>query len=201
MVLLFLCCSCASLSNIQPEEHFRKGLIDLLVESDRKSQKAVHSKNIFEPRKRKLLAKRLSKWHWPLESLVMTSEFGKRKGKAHEGIDFRAKVGTAVYAVESGRVVYSSQRISGYGKMVVVRHQDGLVSVYAHLSERLIEKGVKVRKGQKIALTGNSGRSSGPHLHFELRNGSQPFDPVGFLFAKSDIKMAHSGLPRTETVY
>jgi len=197
----FFLVSCASFSNIEPEVHFRKGLIDLLVEKDRQSQKVLKTKNIFDPKKRDYMVRRIKNWNWPLDSLVVTSGFGKRGKKNHEGIDFRANVGTTVYAVAQGKVVYSSQRISGYGKMVVLRHQDGLVSVYAHLSKRLVKKGDRVRKGQKLALSGNTGSSSGPHLHFELRDGSQPFDPMGLLFQSKDIKMADSGLPRTETVY
>ena len=173
----------------------------MLVESDRRSNKVLQTKNVFDPKKRDLIVRRVKNWNWPLDELVVTSGFGKRGKKKHEGIDFRANIGTKVYSVAQGRVVYSSQRISGYGQMVVVRHDDGLVSVYAHLSKRLVKKGDKVRKGQKLALSGNSGRSSGPHLHFELRDGSQPFDPMGLLFQAKDIKMADSRLPRTETMY
>lgn len=110
------------------------------------------------------------------------SLFGWRsKKRMHEGLDFRASKGTSVYSSERGRVMYVGRSLSGYGLIIVLDHGGGWTSVYAHLSRSLVRKGYSVKKGQKIALSGNSGRSTGPHLHFEIRKGSDPLDPLVFL--------------------
>jgi len=120
------------------------------------------------------------KWQWPLKNPQVTSHFGKRGGRDHEGIDFRASTGTPVFAVGSGVVVYSGNKISGYGRMVVIKHDLDLFTVYAHHSKNLVKVGQKINQGQKIALSGRSGRVTGPHLHFELRAGSIPLNPLDF---------------------
>ena len=118
-------------------------------------------------------------WRWPLDRVRVTSTFGERSGDFHDGIDLQAPLGTPVYAAEGGRVVFAGSRIRGYGRMVVLKHpRSGLMSVYAHLQRPLVKKGQWVSKGQKIALSGESGRASGPHLHFEIRNGVTAIDPV-----------------------
>lgn len=127
-------------------------------------------------------ANRMAKdWQWPLKKISITSMYGKRGRRFHEGVDLRAPSGTPVFAAADGEVMYSGARISGYGKMVVVKHDKDLVTVYAHNSKNLVRKGEKVKRGQKIALSGNTGRTSGPHLHFEVRSGVQPLDPMMIL--------------------
>lgn len=123
----------------------------------------------------------VAEWVWPLTHVVITSQFGYRSGDFHEGIDLRAKPGTPIYAVESGRVLYAASRIRGYGQMVVIKHRDSLSTVYAHNSRSFVKRGQWVSKGQKIALSGSSGRARGPHLHFELRLGYQAIDPLSLL--------------------
>ncbi len=120
---------------------------------------------------------------WPLKKVQLTSEFGARGDGVHEGIDLKASTGTPVYAAQSGLVLHSGGQISGYGKMVVIRHDHGWATVYAHNSKLYVRAGQKVSKGQKIALSGQTGRASGPHLHFEVRNGVTPYDPVSVLVA------------------
>jgi murein DD-endopeptidase MepM/ murein hydrolase activator NlpD len=116
------------------------------------------------------------------ETPTVVSLFGWRQsGRVHEGIDFRAPIGVPVLASERGRVLYVGQSLSGYGLIVVIDHGDAWSSVYAHLSRALVKRGSVVRKGQRIAYSGNSGRSSGPHLHFEIRKGADPLDPLLFL--------------------
>ncbi len=119
--------------------------------------------------------------HWPLQKVEVTSEFGRRTTEFHEGIDLRAKVGTPVMAAQAGTVVYSGSRIRGYGKMVVIRHEQGLATVYAHNSRVLVHAGDQVAQGQKIALSGMSGRASGPHLHFEVRSGIAAINPLAMM--------------------
>jgi lipoprotein NlpD len=121
---------------------------------------------------------------WPLATtgrIVVGSPFGTREGRPHEGIDLPAPIGTPVYAAGDGRVVYAGNGIHGYGNMIVVKHAGDLLTVYAHNSMLLVAQGQSVRAGDRIALVGQSGRATGPHLHFEVRAGQIPRNPMGFL--------------------
>lgn len=119
---------------------------------------------------------------WPVPKVrTVSSGFGKRWGKKHEGIDIPAPIGTPVVSVKEGTVKYSDDRISGYGNMVVIEHADQVFSVYAHLDDSLVSEGQRVRRGQVIAKSGNTGRSTGPHLHFEIRVKDQARDPAHYL--------------------
>lgn len=120
---------------------------------------------------------RLLHLSWPLDSVAVTSRFGFRNGDRHEGIDLRARAGTPVYAAHPGVVLYSGNGISGYGNMVILKHASGLATVYAHHSKNLVTRGMHIEQGDRIAYSGSTGHSSGPHLHFEVRDGSDPFDP------------------------
>ncbi len=109
----------------------------------------------------------------PISGGRMSSVFGKRWGKMHKGIDWATPVGTAVVASSTGTVVRAGWA-SGYGYVVYINHSDGRQTRYGHLSKVLVKVGDSVKQGQKIALSGNTGRSTGPHIHFEiLINGSQ----------------------------
>jgi murein DD-endopeptidase MepM/ murein hydrolase activator NlpD len=118
---------------------------------------------------------------WPLATVQVTSHYGRRGGRFHEGVDLRAKVGTAVRAAQTGRVIYASSSIRGYGQMVVIRHSTQLATIYAHNSRLLVKRGDVVKQGQEIAMSGNSGRSTGPHLHFEIRRNLAAVDPLRVL--------------------
>lgn len=103
--------------------------------------------------------------------------YGLRRGRAHQGIDLPLKTGDTVYAAFSGRVRISEYNRGGYGNLVIIRHDNGLETYYGHLSERLVEPNQWVEAGQVIGLGGSTGRSTGPHLHFETRYYGQSFDP------------------------
>ena len=120
---------------------------------------------------------------WPTKG-TLTSSFGKRNGRKHEGIDIAAPKGTPIYSAADGEVVFSGWGPTGYGKMVIIKHQHHLTTVYAHNSKILIKKGVRVKQGQKISLMGSTGRSTGPHLHFEVRNDTEPKNPIKYLPTK-----------------
>jgi murein DD-endopeptidase MepM/ murein hydrolase activator NlpD len=124
---------------------------------------------------------------WPLASVAVGSLFGSRDGRLHEGIDLPAPVGTPVYAAGDGRVIYAGAGIRGYGNLIVVEHAGDLLTVYAHNSALLAREGDKVVTGQRIALVGQSGRASGPHLHFEVRAGQIPRDPMTYLPRPADL--------------
>jgi lipoprotein NlpD len=116
---------------------------------------------------------------WPVQGLLY-SRYGLRDGQRHDGIDIAAPEGTPVGAAAAGTVVYAGRQ-SGYGAIVIVRHAAGLLTVYAHASAILVEQGQTVRAGQPIARVGRSGRTTGPHLHFEVREGTRPRNPLLYL--------------------
>lgn len=119
---------------------------------------------------------------WPVPSITrISSKFGPRHGKFHEGIDIPASIGTHIVASAPGEVVYANKKISGYGKMVVVAHDGEYFSVYAHANKMLVKKGDKVQRGQVIAHVGRTGRATGPHLHYEIRQGKTAINPLSFV--------------------
>jgi murein DD-endopeptidase MepM/ murein hydrolase activator NlpD len=104
------------------------------------------------------------------------SRFGMRRGRRHQGVDLPLKTGTPVYAAFDGRVRASTYN-KGYGNLIIIRHENGLETYYGHLSKREVEVGDWVRAGDQIGLGGSTGRSTGPHLHFETRYQGFAFDP------------------------
>jgi lipoprotein NlpD len=118
---------------------------------------------------------------WPVASPRLSSLFGTRWGKPHEGIDMAAPTGTPVLAASAGEVIYAGDQVRGYGNMVVLKHAGDLVTVYAHNSLLLVHTGDRVAVGQEIARVGDTGRSTAPHLHFEVRRGEIPQDPIPLL--------------------
>jgi murein DD-endopeptidase MepM/ murein hydrolase activator NlpD len=116
---------------------------------------------------------------WPLKG-VLYGRYGVRSGRRHDGIDLSAPEGTRVGAAAPGAVIYAGEQ-SGYGSIIILRHDGGLVTLYAHCSALLVEEGASVKAGQPIARVGQTGRSSGPHLHFEVREGTRPRNPLLFL--------------------
>ncbi len=122
----------------------------------------------------------------PVEKMRITSNFGTRndpftgKPKKHRGIDFAGKIGTELMAVAPGRVVSAGERV-GYGTTVEIDHGLGFTTLYAHLSQALVTRGDWVRPGTVIGLAGSTGRSTGPHLHYEIRYKGVPFDPSKFV--------------------
>jgi lipoprotein NlpD len=118
---------------------------------------------------------------WPLARPVLTSLFGKRWGREHEGIDMKAPTGTPVLAAADGEVIYAGNQVRGYGNMVVLKHAGDMLTVYAHNSLLLVHTGDRVVAGREIARVGDTGRSTAAHLHFEVRRGQAPEDPLPFL--------------------
>lgn len=118
----------------------------------------------------------LSGHHYPYKGWL-SSKYGPRGNRGHQGVDLPLKTGDAIYATFDGMVRYSAFSASGYGNLVIVRHNNGLETYYAHLSERMVEVNDVVVAGQQIGKGGSTGRSSGPHLHFEVRYRGQSFDP------------------------
>jgi len=117
---------------------------------------------------------------WPVHGVV-TSKFGRRGSRMHDGIDIGAKEGSPVYAAASGTIVYSDSRLSGYGNLIIIRHSKNLFTAYGHNQRNLVRKGTRVKAGAVIAKVGHTGRATGPHLHFEVRQGSTPVNPIAYL--------------------
>nr|MBQ0091346.1 M23 family metallopeptidase [Candidatus Enterousia merdequi] len=144
------------------------------------------------------VAEDIKKWHGldrltkilplgaPVDKNVITSQYGVRQdpftkeNKQHKGIDFAGKIGSELYAVAPGRVISAGDR-SGYGTTVEIDHGLGFTTLYAHLSKIKVSRGDWVRPGTVIGLAGSSGRSTGPHLHYEIRYKGTPFNPINFV--------------------
>jgi murein DD-endopeptidase MepM/ murein hydrolase activator NlpD len=118
---------------------------------------------------------------WPLDAYIVSSEFGARWGKTHKGMDMAADVGEPVYAIADGEVIYAGDGLRGYGNVVILRHDRKTSSLYAHNSELKVKLGDQVRQGTLIALLGSTGHSTGPHVHFEIRDGDVAVNPRSVL--------------------
>jgi murein DD-endopeptidase MepM/ murein hydrolase activator NlpD len=123
----------------------------------------------------------LPTFRWPVRGKVITAYGAKANGKANDGINLAVPEGTPVKAAEDGVVAYSGNELKGYGNLVLVRHSNGYVTAYAHASELLVKRGDTIKRGQIIAKSGQSGEVGSPQLHFEIRKGSSPVDPLQFL--------------------
>lgn len=135
-----------------------------------------------------------SDWALPiLDPSVVTSPYGLRRYRMHKGIDIRMKRGEPVVSVAAGKIVRSNYERRGYGHYVYVDHGNGVQTRYAHLSKRYAKVGEEVQKGEAIGLAGNTGRSTGPHLHFEIRYGETLIDPnTVFNFEEHYVRRASS---------
>ena len=183
-----------------------RGLANIIERSREKSKKSAKKKPTIEKGKKKKTPQKPSKknspktpnapeessedsdnsihverdrFSWPIQGEI-SSPFGMRHGRRHDGIDIRSPIGTPVAAAGPGEVVFC-KRMRGYGNLVLIRHKDDFFTVYAHNSVNLAKVGQKVKKGQIIAKVGRTGRATGPHLHFEVRQGTKPRNPLFFL--------------------
>lgn len=123
----------------------------------------------------------LDRLRWPVRGRVVTAFGASVNGRSNDGIDIAVPEGTPVHAAENGVVIYAGDGLKGFGNTVLVRHEDGLVTVYGHASEMKVKRGDKVRRGQEIALSGMTGDADRPKLHFEVRKGTSPVDPMTYL--------------------
>jgi len=123
----------------------------------------------------------LPTFRWPVRGKVITAYGAKSNGKANDGINLAVPEGTPVKAADDGVVAYSGNELKGYGNLVLIRHANGYVTAYAHASELLVKRGETIKRGQVIAKSGQSGEVQSPQLHFEIRKGSSPVDPLQFL--------------------
>lgn len=169
----------AEWNNIHDPDEIIEGL-KLYIPTAGKSKKSRFSKK--SKSKRDSISYDLSKFIWPVKGVVF-SNFGVRRGRRHDGIDISAPKGTPIVAADDGRVVFNG-RMRGYGNMIILKHRDRYFTVYAHNSRNTVEKGKRVDRGDVIAYVGRTGRASGNHLHFEVRQGQRARNPIYFLPAK-----------------
>jgi murein DD-endopeptidase MepM/ murein hydrolase activator NlpD len=123
----------------------------------------------------------IGRMRWPVRGRVISAFGSNGAGKSNDGIDIAVPEGTPVKAAENGVVIYAGDGLKEFGNTVLVRHEDGLVTVYGHASELEVQRGDKVKRGQEIARSGMSGTTDSPKLHFEVRKNSAPVDPKTFL--------------------
>lgn len=141
----------------------------------------IEEKAAETPAKAAEITSSLPTFRWPVRGKVITSYGAKTNGKSNDGINVAVPEGTPVKAAEDGVVAYSGNELKGYGNLVLVRHSNGYVTAYAHASELLVKRGDPIKRGQVIAKSGQSGEVASPQLHFEIRKGSSPVDPLQFL--------------------
>ncbi|MYW32781.1 M23 family metallopeptidase [Streptomyces sp. SID2119] len=154
------------------------------------AQKAADAKKKAEDKK-KAAKKNAASWKTPVKKYTLSASYGTggaRWAAKHSGQDFAVPIGTPVTAAHTGTVVKAGPNGAGdgpaYGNAIVIKHSNGKYSQYAHLSKVNVKLGEKVKTGEKIALSGNTGNSSGPHLHFEIRtspNYGSALNPAAFL--------------------
>lgn len=127
---------------------------------------------------------------WPIDEARLTRAYSadpiphpkrKRKKRSHWGIDLASSKGTPIYASHQGTVTYSGRDFKGYGKMLLIEGENGWATIYAHLDKTLVKEGHKLRQGDLIGLMGKTGRVTGVHLHFEIRQNKEAYDPLLFL--------------------
>ena len=118
---------------------------------------------------------------WPIRGAIL-SDFGRKPdGGRNDGINIEARTGADVRAAAAGQVVYAGSELAGYGRLVLIRHSGGFVTAYAHNSRILVREGDQVERGQVIAAAGDTGSVDRPQVHFEIRNGVNPVNPMSYL--------------------
>ena len=120
-------------------------------------------------------------FRWPVRGRVISAFGVKPGGERNDGINIEVPEGTPIKAAEGGQVIYAGNELKGFGNLVLVKHPNGFVSAYAHASEMLVQRGDSILRGQTIAKVGATGNVSRPQLHFEIRNGNRPVDPLPYL--------------------
>jgi len=135
---------------------------------------------VAEPGEKEKIAYKKLDFIWPVEGKI-SDVFEGAESKRHQGIDISSPLGTPTKASNAGTVIYSNNTIKGYGNLIILRHSEEFVTVYAHNQVNLVEEGMWVEKGQIIGKVGQTGRATGPHLHFEIRKNNKALDPLLFL--------------------
>ena len=142
---------------------------------------ATETKEIEESTKSADATSGLPTFRWPVRGRVIAGYGAKTSGKQNDGINVAVPEGTPVKAADDGVVTYAGNELKGYGNLVLIKHNNGYVTAYAHTSELMVKRGDTIKRGQIIAKSGQTGEVQSPQLHFEIRKGSTPVDPTQFL--------------------
>jgi len=118
---------------------------------------------------------------WPVRGKVIIPYGSVAKGMRNDGINIKAKLGTSIRAAESGVVAYAGNELKGFGNMLLLKHDKGMITTYAHADQIKVKRGTVVKRGQIIASVGQTGSVSSPQLHFEVRQGSKAMNPMKYL--------------------
>lgn len=183
--------ACATVAKLLPDSDFTSVEAVLRQSESVGAQLDREERELAEIEGRAPASRMTPSFQQPLRQFVSSSGFGKRGSGRHDGVDLRATYGTPIYASEKGIVVFASNHIDGYGDTVILRHVGGYATLYAHASLLRVMVGDRVKKGDCIAYSGDSGNASGPHLHFEVREGRKAVNPLLFINRKSR-KLHHS---------
>ncbi len=135
----------------------------------------------FHSTQAKPTAYRKNKFAWPVRGTVISRYGAIGKGRSNDGINIKAPLGTVVKAADAGKVAYAGNELKGFGNLILIQHNDGWITAYAHNSSFLVKKGQWVQKGTPIAKVGSSGGVNTPQLHFEVRSGKKPLNPLAYL--------------------
>ena len=144
-----------------------------------KAEKKISS----DPSKKlpKINARSSSKFSWPVRGKILSAYGAKNNGLFNDGVNIAATKGTSVVAAENGVVAYAGNEIKGMGNLIIVQHESGWMTVYAHLDSMNVKRGTKVNVGQKIGTVGETGKVDSPQLHFEIRKGTKAYDPISYM--------------------
>ena len=124
---------------------------------------------------------KVGSFRWPVRGRVISGYGAKASGERNDGINIEVPEGTPIKAAEGGTVIYAGNELKGYGNLVLIKHPSGFVSAYAHASEILVKRDDVIMRGQTIGKVGATGNVSRPQLHFEIREGNRPVDPLPHL--------------------
>ena len=140
------------------------------------------NKKVTQTAQRKTVSTyRQSKFIWPVNGSVVSNFGVVGKGRRNDGINIKAPLGTAVKSADKGTIAYAGNELKGFGNLILVRHDDGWITAYAHTDKLLVKKGQRVVRGEKIATVGTTGGVNSPQLHFEIRAGKNPVNPTLYL--------------------
>ena len=167
----------------QPQIQVDKGSNSIRITQPQTSGDSTNSATTLKIPAKKI--KQKFQFDWPVWEARMTRGFlphgTKRRKRPHKGIDLAAPRGTAVMSSHDGKVIYTGKGFKGYGKMIMIESPNGWATLYGHLDKIIVAEGMNLKQGEVIGALGNTGRSSGPHLHFEIRKLDGPVDPLPLL--------------------
>ncbi len=152
------------------------------IQTSNKRNNTSYKKSSSNTKSQRVVStKRKSKFLWPVQGKIV-SKFGTiGKGRANDGINIKAVRGTAVKAADAGTVAYAGNELKGFGNLILIRHNDGWITAYAHNDRLFVKKGQYVKRGEKIAAVGTTGGVNSPQLHFEIRAGTKAVNPINYL--------------------